>query len=188
MEEFWQPAAAAETQYVSRTRTPDVMARRTRSENEYRFKIKLKGTKRIWRLIAMRGDQTLDDLHEAIFRAFDRFDPHLYSFYFPKAPRRRPSAGPEPKEYAAPLVFEEPDPFGAGGRFNAARIRLDGLSLKVGQQFEYLFDYGDSWWHEVKLEQMGPVVSGRRYPQIVEEHGRSPAQYDLSEECEVVRE
>lgn len=43
------------------------MARRTRSENEYRFKVSLKGAKRIWRLIAMRGDQTLDDLHEAMW-------------------------------------------------------------------------------------------------------------------------
>jgi hypothetical protein len=60
----------------------DWKARRTRSENEYCLKINLKGEKRIWRLIAMRGDQTLDDLHEAIFLAFDRFDPHLYSFSF----------------------------------------------------------------------------------------------------------
>ena len=157
------------------------MARRTNSQNEYRLKINLKGAKRIWRVIAMRGDQTLDDLHEAIFAAFDRFDPHLYSFYFPKGPRRRPSAGPVPREYAAPFMFEEPDPFGPKRRFNAARTRLDTLTLKVGQQFEYLFDFGDSWWHEGKVEQVGPVVAGRRYPEIVEKHGRSPAQYDRGE-------
>lgn len=157
------------------------MARRTNSENEYRFKVNLKGAKRIWRLIAMRGDQTLDDLHEAIFVAFDRFDSHLYSFYFPKAPpRRRAAAGPTPREYAAPFMFEEPDPFGTQ-RFNAARARLDTLGLRVGQQFEYLFDFGDSWWHEVKVEQVGPAVSGRRYPEIVEKHGRSPAQYGHAE-------
>lgn len=155
------------------------MARRTHSENEYRFKVNLKGAKRIWRLIAMRGDQTLDDLHEAIFGAFDRFDSHLYSFYFPKAPRRRSAVGPTPREYAAPFTVEEP--FGTQRRFNAARTRLDTLGLKVGQQFEYLFDFGDSWWHEVMVEQVGPVVSGRRYPEIVEKHGRSPAQYGHAE-------
>ena len=64
------------------------MARRTNSEIEYRLKVNLNGAKRILRLIVMRGDQTLDDLHEAIFAAFDRFDAHLYAFYFPKAPRR----------------------------------------------------------------------------------------------------
>lgn len=157
------------------------MPRRTNSVTEYRLKVNLKGAKRFWRLIAMRGDLTLDDLHEAIFWAFDRFDPHLYSFYFPKAPRHRPSAGPAPTEYAAPFMFEEPDPFETRRRFNAARTRLDTLGLRVGQQFEYLFDFGDSWWHEVKVEQVGPVVAGRRYPEIVEKHGRSPAQYGHAE-------
>ena len=47
------------------------------------FKVALAGQKSIWRKIAMRGNQTLDDLHEAIFDAFDRYDEHLYSFYFP---------------------------------------------------------------------------------------------------------
>ncbi|HEY2967781.1 MAG TPA: plasmid pRiA4b ORF-3 family protein [Casimicrobiaceae bacterium] len=157
------------------------MARRTHSDNEYRFKVNLRGAKRIWRLIVMRGDQTLDDLHEAIFGAFDRFDSHLYSFYFPKAPRRRSPAGPIPREYAAPLMVEAQDPFGTERRFNAARTRLDILGLQVGQQFEYLFDFGDSWWHEVTVEQIGPVISGRRYPEIVEKHGRSPAQYGHAE-------
>ena len=49
------------------------------------FKVALAGRKSIWRKIAMRGNQTLDDLHEAIFDAFDRYDEHLYSFYFPAA-------------------------------------------------------------------------------------------------------
>lgn len=139
------------------------MARRTNSENEYRLKVDLKGAKRIWHLIAMRGDQTLGDLHEAIFVAFDRFDSHLYSFYFTKEPRRRSAAGPTPREYATPFMFEEPDPVGTQRRFNAARTCLNTLGLRVGQQFEYLFDFGDSWWHEVKVEHVGPVVSGRRH-------------------------
>lgn len=78
-------------------------------------------------------------------------------------------------------MFEEPDPRGTQRRFNAARTRLDTLGLRVGQQFEYLFDFGDSWWHEVKVERVEPVVSGRRYPEIVEKQGRSPAQYDHAE-------
>ena len=49
------------------------------------FKVALAGRKSIWRKIALRGNHTLDDLHEAIFDAFDRDDEHLYSFYFPAA-------------------------------------------------------------------------------------------------------
>jgi len=50
------------------------------------FKVALAGRKNIWRKIAIKGNQTLDDLHGAIFDAFDRYDDHLYSFYFPLKP------------------------------------------------------------------------------------------------------
>src|SRR5262245_21628471 len=38
------------------------------------------------RVIEIRGDQTLDQLHDAIFQAFDRWDEHLYEFQFGKRP------------------------------------------------------------------------------------------------------
>src|SRR6516164_9006413 len=47
----------------------------------------------ISRTIQIRGDQTLQDLHHAIFDAFGRSDEHMYEFQFgkgpmdPKAPR-----------------------------------------------------------------------------------------------------
>ena len=126
----------------------------------------------------MRGDHSLAQLHEEIFSAFDRFDDHLYSFYIPKAPRRR---GPEvqSKEYLAPEAFEPSGP--RSPRFDAAKTSLDGLKLRVGQTFEYLFDYGDSWWHEIAVEHIGPTLNERRYPVLLETHGRSPRQYGESE-------
>ena len=148
-----------------------------RSSSHYVFKVKLKGAKRIWRKIALRGDQTLDDLHNAIFEAFDRYDPHMYSFYFPKAPGRGIRSGPPPKEYTAPPMLDDPEPFGEESRFNAADARLDDLRLKTGQRFEYLFDFGDSWWHEVAVETIAPISSGVRYG-LVEKKGVSPAQYE----------
>ncbi|MBN1508626.1 MAG: hypothetical protein JW955_17395 [Sedimentisphaerales bacterium] len=38
----------------------------------YTFKVALAGHKSIWRRIAVRGNQTLDHLHEVIFAAFNR--------------------------------------------------------------------------------------------------------------------
>ena len=32
------------------------------------------------RIIDIRGSQTLDDLHDVIFRAFNRYDEHMYEF------------------------------------------------------------------------------------------------------------
>lgn len=154
----------------------------TKSETEYVFKVNLKGSRRVARTIALRGDQTLDDLHEAIFAAFDRFDAHLYSFYFPKAPSRRRTAGPKPKEYTAPQMFDEPDAFDDESRFDASATKLDGLRLRPGQKFEYLFDFGDSWWHEGTVEAVNPSVPRARYPQIRASRGASPPQYEAVDE------
>src|SRR5688572_12373752 len=39
-----------------------------------------RGSRGVSRTIEIRGAQTLEDLHEAIFAAFDRFDAHLWEF------------------------------------------------------------------------------------------------------------
>lgn len=153
-----------------------------KSDKEYVFKVALKRSKRIFRTIAVRGDQSLGDLHEGIFVAFDRYDAHLYCFYFPKAPSRRETTGPIPKEYTAPQLFDGPDPFSRVRRFDAAQSRLDDLRLKPGQQFEYLFDFGDSWWHEGTLVAVNSSVLRARYPQVRESRGNSPPQYEASDD------
>ena len=70
----------------------------------YLLKVTLTGAKDIWRRIAIRGNHTLRTLHEAIFRAFDRYDFHLYSFFFPQPGSR------DAQEYTHPFVLEG-DPF-----------------------------------------------------------------------------
>ena len=47
------------------------------------------------RTIQIRGAQTLDDLHNAIFDALGRYDEHRYEFQFGKKPMDRKA---EPKE------------------------------------------------------------------------------------------
>jgi hypothetical protein len=153
-----------------------------KSKTEYLFKVNLKGAKRIWRTVVLRGDQTLDDLHELIFAAFDRYDEHLYSFYFPKARMAARSAHEQVREYTAPFVMEDPGPFDDGSRLDAAGSRLDDLGLRAGQRFEYLFDFGDSWWHEVTVEQIRPAAPGARGSWLVEKHGESPPQYPPAED------
>src|SRR5438034_596215 len=125
------------------------MRKQPKSNTEYLLKVNLKGSKRIWRTIAIGGERTLEDLHEAIFVAFDRDDEHLYSFYFPRAPRRRETNPNRIREYTAPFLLEGPDPFDDASKLDAAETTLDDLKLKPGQTFEYLFDFGDSWWHEL---------------------------------------
>jgi len=155
---------------------------RKQSNNQYLIKVNLKGNRGVWRSLLFRGDQTLDDLHEMIYLAFDRYDEHLYSFYFPKGPTRQNKSGLQPKEYASPMSLEEQNLPNDQQRFNAAKTILDELKLRVGQTFEYLFDFGDMWWHELKVVEIERVDPKGKFPIIVERHGESPQQYPDDDE------
>ncbi|MDP8214181.1 MAG: plasmid pRiA4b ORF-3 family protein [Candidatus Euphemobacter frigidus] len=139
------------------------------------FKVALKYAKRIWRRIAIPGDHTLADLHDAIFDAFDRFDEHLYSFYF--------TANPSSKSRSRLRgVPEYTHPHSQTGN-NAAATRISSLRLNLKDRFEYLFDYGDDCWHEITLEETRPMETGQTYPQVIAARGDSPPQYpDMEEE------
>lgn len=155
---------------------------RNRSNKQYLIKVNLKGLRRTWRLLALRGDQTLDDLHETIFLAFDRYDEHLYSFYFPKAATGREKVVFRPKEYTSPVALQEPYPFSDEKPFNAAHTTLEDLHLIVEQTFEYLFDFGDMWWHELKVVAIDPIDLEVKLPKVLESHGDSPPQYPPNDE------
>lgn len=126
------------------------------------------------RTIEIRGDQTLARLHAAIFDAFDRFDEHLYEFQIggkkPMDPRARRYGLPEP-----------PSPFGDFDQRqpmrSAARTRIDSLGLEVGWGFGYWFDFGDDWWHTIRVLSIAESAPAGRYPKVTEAIGESPPQY-----------
>lgn len=145
----------------------------------YTFKVALKYSPDIWRLIEVPGNQTLEDLHFAIFEAFDRYDEHLYSFYFEPPGgyrgRRRPSRNAV--EFTHPYAAEEADPWDGLAPHDASQTTIDSLNLHRGRKFEYLFDFGDSWWHEITVVKTDGHRRRGHYPRIVEKHGKSPPQY-----------
>lgn len=145
-------------------------------QSVYLFKVALSGRKSIWRRIAIKGDQTLDDLHEAIFDAFDRDDEHLYSFFIPiksgKFNRRK--IYDESVEYTSPNTLEYG---GDDGQQDAGKAIISTLKLKKKQVFYYLFDFGDEWWHEIAVEEIDAKEEKEKYPCIIEKTGKSPPQY-----------
>jgi hypothetical protein len=94
----------------------------------------------ISRTIAIRGDQTLKELHDVIFRAFGRWEQHMYEFQVGgKGPM-----DPKARRYVLPGAFEEPIP---GPRKPAGVVTgtiIDALGVKEGQVFGYWFDFGDN--------------------------------------------
>ena len=122
-----------------------------RCHNQYVLRVKQIGATPISTSIYLRGDRTLYDLHKAICLAFNRSDDRIYSFYFPKAEIGGYMPGLYPREYTSDVVWAQPDPFSHDKPSNAARTKLDSLHLLVGQTFEYLFDFGESSLHEIKV-------------------------------------
>ena len=132
--------------------------------------------KEISRTIKIRGDQTLDDLHEEIFDAYDRWDEHFYEFQFGSRPH-----DPKGLRYVLPEVFSQDrqDPSVAG---DLTQTTLDSLGLEVDQSFGYWFDYGDDWWHQINVEAIDEKVPRGKFPKVTKRVGKSPPQYDDPDE------
>ena len=152
------------------------------------LKVALDGRRGTWRRIAIRGDQTLGDLHAAIFHAFDRYDEHLYTFYVaPKTVKlTRASAYRNAMRYSHAAALD--NLMGERGEKNAEKTTIASLRLSAGQVFLYLFDFGDEWWHVITVEQTDAEADAAlRYPVVIAKRGESPAQYaEYDEEDEGV--
>jgi hypothetical protein len=124
------------------------------------------------RTLEIQGDQTLEDLHDAIFDAFDREDEHLYEFQIGgKGPN-----DPDAKRYGLAEVFEEmAEEDKVDG--DAGQTSIDALNLEEGSRFGYWFDFGDDWWHQINVISIREKAGPGNYPKVVKKVGKSPPQY-----------
>ena len=116
---------------------------------------------RIWRRLAIPALSSLDLLSGAILDAFEFDHDHLY-------------------------CFTVENRFGISFRINhpvvrelpfTDQVRVGDLPLTPGASMTYLFDFGDNWEFEVKLERIEPGDARRRKPVVLDAHGRAPEQY-----------
>ena len=119
-----------------------------------------------WRRIVAPAEMTLDDLAMAILDAFDFDDDHLYCFELPDR-RGRSFRIACPYEEDAPACTEE--------------VQLGDVPLPVGGTMTFVFDYGDNWQFDVKLEDVGSKKSKRKMPKVIAKGGKAPAQYHWEE-------
>jgi hypothetical protein len=129
-----------------------------------------KKNKSVMRTIQIRGDQTLEELHEAIFDAFGRDDPHMYEFQTGKRPM-----DPKGPRYVLPMAAGED--FGPPVAGTVDTTTLDQMGLKKGRQFGYWFDFGDDWHHQIGVVQIEDGPGEGKYPRVVKRVGESPPQY-----------
>src|SRR5207302_9709235 len=98
-------------------------------EHGYRVKVSLEWKPSVWRVIEMLDNQTLEDLHLAIQRAFRWDNDHLYAFFLSGRAWDRVT------EVAAPFGDAEPP--------TTDEVTLAALEVRPGQRFLYIFDFGD---------------------------------------------
>ncbi len=131
-----------------------------------------KKNKVISRTIQIRGAQTLEILHYAMFGAFGREDDHMYEFQVGGKGPMDPMA----KKYVLPMAmddtFVEKKPAG-----DLTRTPIGSLGLKVGDAFGYWFDFGDDWWHQINVVAIEDKMPRGNLPRVTKRVGKSPPQY-----------
>jgi hypothetical protein len=152
VQEFMQEYGAEESQPPKQPKTDEV----------YQLKITLLNVEpTIWRRIQIR-DCTLADLHYLIQAAMGWENAHLYEFQINR------------KRYSEPM--EEDGGFGVDDVEDAAGMLLSEFVPEGRKQlkFKYWYDFGDDWWHEIRLEKRVTPDAKVEYPICREGEGACP--------------
>ena len=145
--------------------------------NVYRLRVSIMGISKVYRIIEVSGNCTFDDLHEAIFEAFDRYDHHLYSFFLTRKDTQNIHSIYDAPEITHPQATQDPFGFGTPKK-SAARAKIDDAGLKEKEVFHYWFDFGDDWWHRIRVQSVRESPSKKKHIQMVKWVGESPPQYE----------
>ncbi|MBI1914976.1 MAG: plasmid pRiA4b ORF-3 family protein [Planctomycetes bacterium] len=116
---------------------------------------------KVWRQIAIPADLSLDDLVGAILDCFDFDSDHLYEFTY------RDRFGGLAR---ALHPYCDEGPFGD-------EVRVGEVPLNPGQSMKLVYDFGDNWQFDVKLERIDPPNKRLKKPRVLEKHGKAPEQY-----------
>ena len=142
----------------------------------YQFRASIIGVPKLYRLIEVSENCTFDNFHEAIFQAFDRYDHHLYSFFLTRKDTTNIRSIYNAPEVAHPQNVE--DIFGFGKKKKStAKTRIGDIDLNEKDIFHYLFDFGDNWWHRIRVKSIKEVESNKKHIRLVKSVGESPPQY-----------
>lgn len=103
----------------------------------------------IWRRLEVSATATLAGLHVVLQTAFGWADAHLHRFTIAGVEHGIAYAG------------------GPGFGHDAFSLRLGELGLRVGERFDYSYDFGDRWIHHLRVEAIETPAPRARYPRCV---------------------
>lgn len=142
----------------------------------YQFRVTIIGMPKIYRIVEASGNCTFYDLHNKIFEAFNRFDPHLYSFFITKSDTKNYRSIIKAPEITHPDNTEDIMGFGRK-KMSATKTKIDSVRLEEKDVFHYLFDFGDDWWHRIRVQSIKENTERGKYIKIIKTIGESPPQY-----------
>lgn len=109
----------------------------------YQLKVELQGSEPlIWRRIQVPGNITLDMLHSVLQLCMDWEDQHLHQFLIDKSC------------YSIP---ENDDLWQTSRPQDERRFTLHQLADKIRPRFQYIYDFGDDWIHQISVEEVLPA-------------------------------
>jgi hypothetical protein len=106
----------------------------------------------IWRRIQVSEDTKLPRLHRILQLLFNWEDYHLHDFVVGKRVYSVPD--PDDESYERKVLDEKAVP-------------ISRLVQRVGDTFEYHYDFGDNWRHEILLESIHLAEPGAFYPRCI---------------------
>jgi hypothetical protein len=131
--------------------------RRTRDEKVllrlpvYRLRVTLAGTEpAVWRSVLVSGNQSLRKLHDVIQAAMGWTNSHLHLY-----------ASADRKDIVSDPRFE------LDGARDEGRVKVRSFAPEVGHRFLYEYDLGDSWTHDVLVEEILLPEKAGRLPRCI---------------------
>ncbi len=126
------------------------------AEFAFQLKITLEGSKPpIWRRVLV-ADCTLDVLHQIIQTAMGWTNSHLHMFEYGEDRFSDPR-----------FELEEDD-------YDETQVWLGQLAADGCQKLKYWYDFGDDWWHTIKLEKLLRPKPTDKFPICVKGTGACP--------------
>lgn len=119
------------------------------------LRIDLKGSKpAIWRRVMIPAYYTFAQLHDILQILFGWKDQHMYEFYISALQLRLRSEIEEDIEIYADKKQQIKE---------ASQVKLE--NLQEGIRFTYLYDFGDCWVHNIKVEKI--LMQDSYYPKLL---------------------
>ncbi|WCE92918.1 plasmid pRiA4b ORF-3 family protein [Acidithiobacillus ferriphilus] len=127
---------------MATSRKPCRLQAQSKQAYSYLLQVELEDiTPTIWRQVWVDSGMSLHTLHHVLQAAMGWTDAHLHEFSI----NGKRYALPDPEDDPKRLPVDE-------------RKVLLGQILEPGLEFKYLYDYGDSWTHVIRVEEVNPIT------------------------------